>query len=115
MKEYVCKERNSFSVETWIKNFLESHNAKFNYAMLHYEKSKNINFDIPKENAPLRIYGTENNEKIIIYIYCATAGYDGTGPKIVQEILNLLGFNATYKELVNNFLEITNLQWTNQM
>lgn len=104
MINILIKENTSYGSVKAFKNLMSNFkNVEFVKAEVRYDKRHLLDESDPPENWPLQLY-TTNNMKISVYN--VTAGYGGTGPHDMKEILDLCGFIDTH-----NVLEYGNLDF----
>lgn len=95
---------NTGSTDRGIEKFkeifeLSSRKERAIYARIRYITSQGIDFDTNALNYPLVIFTTDNKAFALADV---TAGFGGTGPHGMIEVLNYLGFEFDEKEILEH-------------
>ncbi len=71
-------------------------------ARIHYSLSRGLPSIEDTDKYPLILSGTINNSDMSIYVYSVTAGYGGTGPHAMVDILRFAGFKFDENDILTN-------------
>lgn len=110
--EIVIQVTDSFSAGALVLHLFNDGNFRATKAIINY----NVNRGLPRiedtEHYPLTLIGKMNNVRTKIRVFSVTAGYGGTGPYVMAEILKSAGFDfdkddICTKRYVDEFGEVS--------
>ena len=101
MSRIIVEEYTSYDSEKRVISLLdggfEAHTARISY---------NLNKGLPlvedTDLYPLILEGTLNNSSVIVHVYSVTAGYGGSGPNAMVNILNAAGFKFENDDILTD-------------
>lgn len=80
-----------------LKGGFEAHSAR-----IHYSISRGLPRIEDTDKYPLILSGTIKNSDMSIHVYSVTAGYGGTGPHAMVDILKFAGFKFDENDILTN-------------
>ena len=113
--KFVCRYATTDETEKWFNDYVLSLIKPENImdATLFYIKNRLTNYSAPKEDAPLIMTGvTDDGKEFSIHVFCATAGYSGSGPLLSYKLLKKAGFDVTFDQIVNERKDFNYLRFT---